>query len=61
MNFRETAAWLFGASMQMPSTGRLALRFAFSPQRVVTSMRYSAPLQSERPTHSDAVTVSGAA
>jgi hypothetical protein len=61
MNFRETAAWLFGASMQLAWNGALALRFAFSPQRVVTSMRSSAPLLSERPTHPDAVTASGAA
>jgi hypothetical protein len=61
MTFRETAAWLFRASMQIATSSTPVLRFAFSPQRVVTSMGYAAPLLLERTTHPDAETASGAA
>ena len=61
MSFPENAAWPFRASLQAAPEGLLAFRFAFSPQRVVTSIRSVAPLCAERSTHPDAATASGAA
>jgi hypothetical protein len=61
MSFPENAARLLRASSEVTSEGLLALRFAFSPQQVVTSIGFTAPLRAERPAHPDAETVSGAA
>lgn len=61
MSFPENAGWPVRARMQAADDGLLALRFAFSPQRVVTSIGSTAPLRAERPTHPDAKTESGAA
>ena len=61
MSSPENAAWPVRARMQAAHDGLLALRFAFSPQRVVTSKEFTAPLCAERPTHPDAETASGAA
>jgi hypothetical protein len=61
MSFPENAAWPVWARMQAAHDGLLALRFAFSLQRVVTSIRFPAPLRAERSTHPDAKTASGAA